>query len=151
MLYMRDRAAMVKSFLGRIKEIQDEPIRDVSELPFEFGKPVWLLSEAEDHKISYDPRVTAEGMLVRDDGVYYVICADGEVYLDPEDTVFFTKEAALAGRDAFIDTLDWKAFLEVLQYFIDEHEEEANTLLRKILPLYKEISRDFAVHVYNPR
>ena len=145
MLYMRDRDAIVKRFFSFIEEIQNEPICDASELPFELGCPTWYLSVDSGFSIHYEPQTTAEAMLVQEDGVYYLTTDGRETFLDSEKEVFLSREAAVARREELIDTMDWETLFDSLKYLIRYHEEDAAELLDRIRPLYKEITETWAL------
>ena len=136
---------MVKRLLGDIEEIQNEPISDAAEVPFELGCHFWLIMEDTGYSIVYDDVSTIEGVLVREDGIYYIVTDGRAVYLDSAEEIFPTKEAAIARRDELIGEMSWADLYNSLACDLKNHPNEWGALLDKIRPLYKEATASWAV------
>lgn len=136
---------MVKRFLGDIEEIQNEPISDAVDLPFEPGCHFWLILEDSGYSIAYDDVSTIEGALIREDGLHYLVTDGHEIYLESSKNIFPTKEAAIARREELIDAMDWDDLYASLKCDLKTHPKEWGALLDKIRPLYKEATLGWAL------
>ena len=138
MLYTKDKEALFNRYSDCLEDLQEEPLGDPAEYRSILGRHVWGALD-DTYRIFYDERSTVEAVLVREDGVFYVVTDGHNAFIDPAEEVQLTREEAITCRNQLIDAMTWSDFYNSIRHNLKDCPKECGAFLDKIRPLYKEM------------